>query len=114
MDNALSSFHKRQDALRRKHSRMSQGYVTRVNRNGLIEQVPDKKVGGFALGLIVRMALVVVGFKVLALSWLGEQAYAGHLEALSQGAAYEQAGAWLMQIDPVTRKLSDILMPLIG
>jgi hypothetical protein len=114
MQDALTSFRKREQSLRRKHVRMSQGYVTRMTRNGLIEQVPDNKLGGVGLKIVVRLVLVMVAFKVLTLAWIGDVAYAGHLEALTQGAAHEKAGAWLMQIDPATRMLADLISPLLG
>ena len=114
MEDTLSSFRKREIALRNKHVRMSQGYVTRMNRNGLIEQVPDRRLGGFGLSVLLRPGLALIGFKVLALVWLGDTVYAGHVGTLSQGAAHEQAGAWLMQIDPMTRMLADFVTKLIG
>lgn len=114
MDKAQMSFHRREQALRRKHIRMSQGYVTRMDRNGLIVQVPDSKVGGIGLGLLVRVLLIGLAFKVLALSWLGESAYQAHVDALSQGAFHERAGAFVMQIDPVTQKLAALVTPLLG
>lgn len=109
MDKAQLSFHKRGQALRRKHVRMSQGYVTKMDRNGLIVQVPDNKAGGIGLGLFLRGALILLAFKVLTLGWLGEERYQYHVETLSQGAMHERAGAWVMQVDPVTRKLASLL-----
>jgi hypothetical protein len=114
MEDTFTDFRKRENALRRKHIRMSHGYVTRMNRNGVIEQVPTQKAGSFGLRVIVRLTLVFFSFKVLTLAWLGDLAYAGHLETLSQGSAYEKGGAWLMQIDPVTRMIVDLIAPLIG
>ncbi|MBV7394868.1 hypothetical protein [Mameliella sediminis] len=114
MDDAQRSFRKREQALRRKHIRMSQGYVTRMNRNGVIEQIPDRKIGGFGFQVALRLCLVLMGFKVMALVWLGEDNYANHVAALASGAIHEKAGAWIMQIDPVTRTLAGYLTPVIG
>lgn len=114
MDKAQMSFHRREQALRRKHVRMSQGYVTKLDRNGLIVQVPDRKIGGIGFGLLLRGALILMAFKVLTLVWLGEPRYQSHLDALSQGAFYEQAGSWVMQVDPVTRKLAGLMTPTPG
>lgn len=114
MDQAQRSFHKREQALRRKHIRMSQGYVTRMSRNGIIEQVPDRNVGGIGLRLVLRAAIVIMAFKVLAFAWLGESQYLSKVEALSGGAVYEQAGAWIMQADPVTRAVAGFITPRLG
>ena len=114
MDKAQTSFYRREQALRRKHIRMSHGYVTKLNRNGVIEQVPDRRIGGTCLGRLARAALILTGFKVLTLVWLGETAYQSNLETLSQGMLHERAGAWVMQIDPVTRKLSSLVAPHLG
>ena len=56
MDDAQRSFHKREQALRRKHIRMSQGYMTRMNRNGVIEQVPQSRMSG----LVILLYLVFI------------------------------------------------------
>ncbi|MDD9728366.1 hypothetical protein PVW46_00440 [Mameliella sp. AT18] len=114
MDDAQRSFHKREQALRRKHIRMSQGYVTRMNRNGVIEQVPQSRMSGFGLHLVLRLAVAVMLFKMVALAWLGDAIYTGHVERLSQGVFYEKAGAWILQVDPVTRMLADFLAPVMG
>ena len=114
MDQAQKNFYKREQALRRKHIRMSQGYVTRMSKNGTIEQVPDSKAGGTGVRLILKAALVVLAFKVLAFAWLGETQYLNNVDALSQGAIYERAGAWIMQADPVTRTLAGFIMPRMG
>ncbi|WP_305969887.1 MULTISPECIES: hypothetical protein [unclassified Mameliella] len=114
MDDAQRSFYKREQALRRKHVRMSHGYVTRMNRNGVIEQVPQSRMSGLGLHLILRLAVAVMLFKVVALAWLGDAKYAGHIERLSQGVIYEKVGAWILQVDPVTRMLADFLTPAIG
>lgn len=114
MDQAQQSFHKREQALRRKHIRMSKGYVTRMNRNGVIEQVPDRHFSGIGLRLVLRLALVVMAFKILVYAWLGETQYLSSVATLSQGALYEKAGAWVMQADPVTRAVAEFISPRVG
>ncbi len=114
MSDAMTNFRKREDALRRKHMRMAQGFKTKMDRSGLIVQVPDNKLGGVGFRLILKLLLLVMAFKVLALSWLGQEAYLAQLDKLAGGAVYEQAGAWIMQIDPVTGKLAELVAPLLG
>lgn len=114
MDDSLRSFQKREAALRRKHMRMAQGYVTKLDKTGLIIQQPDSKMGGTAWRLLLRSTVLFMAFKVLVLAALGTETYAGHLEPLAQGSVHEKAGAWLMQIDPVTAMLAQALAPLLS
>ena len=64
--------------------------------------------------LIRILVVAVMLFKVVALAWLGDPIYTGHVERLSQGVFYEKAGAWILQVDPVTRVLSGFLTPVMG
>lgn len=114
MEDALSSFRKREKALRRKHIRMSQGYVTKVDRNGLIVQKPDSKIGGWSVRLLIRLAIVFMAIKLFLLSWMGAPAYVATLDQLAKGSAFEQVGGWFMQIDPITNKLLEMIVPFIG
>ncbi|WGW05361.1 hypothetical protein [Tropicibacter oceani] len=107
MDSALQTFEKRQKALRRKHERMARGYVNKLDRNGLITQRPDSKLGGILFKLVMLVVLAIVVSKILLLAALGQEAYLTHLTNLQAGGTAEQAGAWLMQIDPVTAKVAE-------
>ncbi|MFW2541282.1 hypothetical protein ACN2XU_01475 [Primorskyibacter sp. 2E107] len=114
MDSTLQNFEKRQKALRRKHKRMAQGYVNKLDReSGLIVQKPDSKSGGFAIRLLFLIVLAFMAFKIFLLAGLGEQKYLSHIQSLSTGSVVEQAGAWLMRIDPVTDRLAPILSPYL-
>ncbi|WP_136439721.1 hypothetical protein [Pacificoceanicola onchidii] len=114
MDSTLQSFEKRQKALRRKHKRMAQGYVNKLDReSGLIVQRPDNKVGGYLTRLILLVAAVFMGFKVFLLAGLGEATYLSHVDALRSGSVVEQGAALVMQIDPVSAYLAPLLQPLL-
>lgn len=113
MDDTLKSFRKREGALRKKHIRMAYGYVTRMDKSGLIIQQPDRKVGSAGKRLLFYTILVFLCFKILLLAGLGRDAYIAHLDALAQGSVYEQAGGWLMQVDPLTARLAETVAPLL-
>ena len=53
-----------------------------------------------------------MGFKAFLLAGLGEDAYGERLAALEAGESYEVAGAWIMQVEPVTATLAGIIAPL--
>lgn len=103
MVDAQRNFYKRERSLRRKHTRMARGYVTKIDKNGVIVQTPDSKAGGIGLRIVVMVAFALIGLKVLILSFLGADSYGAHLAVLEASDALPQKlGAWLMQSDPVT------------
>ncbi|KUF09240.1 hypothetical protein [Pseudoponticoccus marisrubri] len=114
MDDALRNFQKRQQAVHRKHLRMARGYVTKLDRTGVFVQTPDNKAAGFGLRTLLLVVLAFALFKIGVLAYLGEEVYAGHVEALRAGSVFEQAGAWLMQADPVTRAAASLVAPYLG
>ncbi|MDJ0822438.1 MAG: hypothetical protein QNJ09_11620 [Paracoccaceae bacterium] len=102
MDETIRDFQKRERAVRRKHQRMARGYVTKLGKDGLIEQRPDNKSGGIFTRLLLVTAIAFMAFKCLMLAALGEADYLERVALLEAGNRMEQIGAWLMQIDPVT------------
>ncbi|MFZ7091580.1 hypothetical protein [Primorskyibacter sp. 2E233] len=113
MDSTLQSFDKRQKALRRKHKRMAHGYVNKLDKNGLITQRPDSKASGFGLRFLVLAVIGFMIFKAFLLGGLGQEKYLAHVSQLQSGSGFEQAGAMLMQIDPVTEKLGALIGPYL-
>ncbi|MEM8656053.1 MAG: hypothetical protein AAGF36_15030 [Pseudomonadota bacterium] len=108
-------FEERLNVLGRKHTAMGKGYTTRVRGDGLIVVKPKRQTRrGFPvrglLGLVVGFFL----FKAFMMASLGETTYGERIGKLSDGTALEQAGAWLMQLDPATRYLAGLLEPVIG
>jgi hypothetical protein len=115
VEDTLRDFDKRQKEIRGKHIRLAKGYETKLDGNGVFLHVPNNKAGRRSgLRLLLTGAAVVFGFKVLTLSWLGTEAYAAHLTSLAQGTPLEKAGAWIMQIDPVTAKTAEMVAPFVG
>ena len=58
--------------------------------------------------------LVAILYKAVMLAWLGDASYLDRLNELNNGTIAEQAGAWVLQIDPVTRAIADFVQPLIA
>lgn len=95
-------FDKRLKRIVRRHDKMANGVVRTVNSDGLIVARPRLFKPQFPLkGLIVVLAL---GFllKGFLFAYLGDAGYTERLTALQAGTVVEQAGAWVMQPDPVT------------
>ena len=92
------------------------GYVTLVDKNGLIQVVPRQKrrtLSTVPLKLVVLLAILITVFKALALMNVGLVDCETGLEALSQGSAVEQIGAFVLQIDPVTHAIFEKIGPLL-
>lgn len=103
MESVQKNFLRRQRGIRKKHSQMAAGYVTTVNKAGVIEHHPRRSLGRFTLRPIVILAVVFTAFKISLVLKLGEAEYLARLEALASGDTTDTIGAFVMQIDPVTR-----------
>ncbi len=102
MAQAHVPFDKRLKRIVRRHDKMSNGVVRTVNSDGLIVARPRLYRPRFPLkGLLIVLA---IGFllKGFLFAYLGEAAYADRVAGLQAGSTIEQAGAWVMQSDPVT------------
>lgn len=94
-------------------------YTTLVDKNGLIQVVPVRKshVSAKQLGgpikLVLLFAVLVIVFKALALVNVGAVDYEAELEALQGGNVVEQAGAFVLQIDPLTSMFYKHVGPLL-
>ena len=106
-------FNKRLKALGRKHAAMANGYTTQVRGDGLIVVKPKRRARrGFPLAKLLILGLGFVAFKGFMLASLGELTYNERLARMGNGTSVEQAGAWVMQIDPLTRFMAGYLEPL--
>lgn len=110
MEESLRAFDRRARAVRRKHLRMAGGYVTTLGRNGVIIQKPAGRMGPWVRSLALGVLASAFIVKVLILADLGPEAYAAKLATLD-GNAVERAGGVLMQIDPVSARLAELIAP---
>lgn len=115
MEDSQKAFFKRQLRVRRKHNRLAEGYVTKLNKkNGVMEHCPDRRAGAHVLRYALVAVLVVFAFKTAVLHWLGAEAYADTLATLQTGSSVERVGALVMQVDPVTARLADLAAGISG
>lgn len=106
-------FDERLRLLARKHSAMSRGYVTRMQPDGLIVAKPrrrSRRVSGRAVFLFLA---AFVGFKAFLVANLGPQTYDDRLARLEAGTMVEQAGAFVMQADPLTMYFAQMIGPIL-
>lgn len=95
-------FDDRVRSLQRKHQKMAGGVVHSVNHDGLIIARPRKRRIQLPIKGLFLMVSAFFAFKAFLLGFLGSITYAERLDKLAQGTIVEQAGAALMQPDPIS------------
>ena len=109
MTDSIAQFEKRLAQLERRHRELADGYVRKINPDGLITVEPSRYgpvhqfrvLVGFLCGfLLLKSAMQVV---------LGPVAYDERVLSMAGGTAFERMGAWIMQSDPLSRMMSDYL-----
>lgn len=98
------TFDRRVTRLENKRRLLSGGVSYRIGPDGLITAQPHRRFSPRfpAKGLLLLLAMAFA-FKAALLVASGEAAYDSRLAQLAQGGTIEQAMAWLMQPDAVTR-----------
>ncbi|MFX0542812.1 hypothetical protein ACEWPM_013890 [Roseovarius sp. S4756] len=111
--NTPEGFDARIKKVQKSHSRLARGYDAKVGSDGLIVFRPKRRRPGIPVRGIVLGLAAFFGFKALVLMQLGDIAYQDRVDGLAAGSAAEKAGAWIMQIDPVTEVIAAQIAPLI-
>ncbi|QMU57901.1 MAG: hypothetical protein GKR98_06630 [Boseongicola sp.] len=109
----FEEFERRMRRINRRHTKLSQGYVTQVNGDGLVVARPKRRTSGSTIRGVALMLAVILVFKGFLYAQLGPQGYADRVNALAGGNTIEQAGAWVMTADPVTLWLSEQIISLV-
>lgn len=65
------------------------------------------------LGPVVLVMLTVIAIKAAVLASIGPERYEERIAALRAGTGAEQAGAWVLQADPLTAVLADRLRAVL-
>lgn len=102
----FDEFDRRMNRIHRRHSKLSHGYVTKVNSDGLVvARAKRRSNGGWFRGLLL-VVVVMLLFKGVLHAHLGDAAYQERVEGLAAGNVIEQGGAWIMIADPITLAIS--------
>ncbi|WP_135507253.1 hypothetical protein [Roseovarius aestuariivivens] len=113
MTNAFDTFDSRLKKIDRNRTRLAQGYSAKVTNDGLIVFRPKR----IKRSVPLQGLLFLIGgfflFKAMILAGLGTDTYEQRVTALSSGTVIEQAGAYVMQKDPVTAAVAEKLRPLL-
>lgn len=108
----FAEFDRRVRKLDRKHNAMSQGFVTRMRKDGLIVVQPKRKGFRFPVKQVVFLLAAVILFKAFLLANLGPDVYNIRLAKMQDGTIVEQVGAAFMQIDPASEYLASQIGPV--
>lgn len=115
MTHAPLTFNKRIRRISRRHNRMASGMDAYVASDGLIVTRPKRRgiMGSLPIKGLALLLIGFVGFKGLLLAHLGAESYDQRVALLQEGTAFEQAGAWFMQADPVTQWAAAEIGPVL-
>ncbi|MGR3322105.1 MAG: hypothetical protein ACU0DK_09265 [Pseudooceanicola sp.] len=116
MNKSFTEFNNRLRSIDRKARAREDGYRPRIRKDGLIELEPQRRPlrKRIPLKYVVGFLGGAIAYKVFLLLKLGEADYAFRLANLIDGTMVNQVGATILQIDPVTRMLTDFVRPLVG
>jgi len=108
-------FEKRTRRIDRAHRRMrTNGYSVYVGADGLIKRRPKAAPVRVPLGLVLVILAGFFLFKGAVIEQLGRETYLDRVAELAGGTIVERAGAWAMQVDPVSEFLAAQLAVFAG
>ncbi|SLN19653.1 hypothetical protein ROA7450_00635 [Roseovarius albus] len=114
MSGAYQDFDTRLKKLDRKHSRLAHGYSAQVNKDGLIVFRPKRRQMAISLRGVMLLVIGFLCFKGFLVAHIGTTTYENRITALQEGTMVEQAGGYVMQIDPVTKAIAGKLHPFLN
>ena len=100
-------FGTRIDQLDRQRKALANGYYTTIRNDGLVIAHPRRRDKAAPLKYFLALVVLFFIFKALVLATAGAGTYQSRLNSLSDGTLVERAGAWILQVDPVTQVLSN-------
>jgi hypothetical protein len=104
-------FEERLRQLARKHRAESRGYVTRVQPDGLIIAQPKRQSVQIPFRVLLFILAAFFGFKAFLFASIGPLPYEDRLARLQSGTVAEEAGAFVMQADPLTVYIANQIGP---
>lgn len=109
MSIAHGNFDKRLRRIVKAHTRMANGVTYKVDGNGLIQPQPRLYNPKFPLRGLIMMVGAAFLFKGYIFATLGQTTYDERVAELGAGTLIEKAGAWMMQADPATIAVAEVL-----
>lgn len=112
-DANMKDFGKRVRRINKRHRKMARGFVPSVNHDGLIVARVRRSGPRFPWKGIALCFIAFFAFKGFLLVQLGQSTYNDRVGKLESGTMVEQAGAYVMSADPVTRWIAGQIRSVI-
>lgn len=114
MKDGFAHFDRRLEQLEEKKAALQEGHRLSVDETGLMKLIPSgerrRQIGrALPVRALMIMAAVLLTFKGFLLFKLGFGVYTAKVAGLEQGDTVDRVGAYLMQIDPVTTWVYEVL-----
>lgn len=113
MSDATRHFNARLRRIDTHRARLKHGYIGKVRPDGLIVFTPRRRRRAIPWRGLLYLVLGFVFFKAVVLAHLGAVTFEARVAQLADGHAFEQAGAAIMQPDPLTRWMAGYLAPVL-
>ncbi|MAC79837.1 MAG: hypothetical protein CML66_17445 [Rhodobacteraceae bacterium] len=114
MSDDFKGFDARLRRIDRNHRAMAHGYQIHMQRDGLIVARPRRARSlPVSPRSVVLFVVAFLAFKAVLIASLGTLSYTERVGALAGGSWFEKGGAWIMRIDPISRKAATYLAPYL-
>lgn len=114
MSDQYAEFQSRLRRLDRKTLNKGHGYTAKIRTDGLIVVEPRKVVRSrISLRSLLLFLAAGLLFKGFLMASLGFASYDQRVSQLAEGSFVERSGAFVMQSDPLSRKIAGQLLPLL-
>lgn len=106
MSDTLSHFDKRVRKISRRNRRLARGSRKYIDAVGIVRERPAARMSAIPFKGLFLTAFSFFAFKGFLLAAQGPERYDDRLQILQDGIAFERAGAWMMQVDPITQRFA--------
>lgn len=108
-----AQFDKRLTNIGRKHRAMSRGYTTRMRSDGLLVARASRPTHRISMTSVLLFVVGLFVFKAFLIASLSPESYEVRVNRLAEGTIVEAAGAWVMQIDPISGMIANQIGPIL-
>ncbi len=113
MSDTLFHFDKRVRKIARKNRKLVRGSEKYIDAMGVMRQRPKRRLPSLPIKGLLTLAFGFFAFKGFLLAHQGGVQYEDRLAILQGGTVFEQAGAWMMQIEPITQRFAGFFAPFV-
>lgn len=113
MSEEALQFKNRLRRLERKHAAMTNGYQAQMRPDGLIVMTPRRSGPRISRKAVLLFLAAFFVFKGFLIANIGVDGYQDRVASLQNGNSVEVAGAWVMQIDPLSEWIAQKIGPVL-